>query len=180
MAGMPMLTADSTDSAMDGIDVTSSSVGGAGNSMGTYGAAAQLGGNILSGIGGMYAGEMESAALSAQANLQRQNALLDLEAGHINAQRSIILSGQRIGGLQSAAAASGVNQSGSVLSLMASSIMNSEMDRQNILHGSQVKAIQAENQAALDEVGAKSAQVGGTMAAIGGVLSTGLMIAALA
>lgn len=172
---MQMLAPDSTDSAMDGVSSSS-----AGNSGGSYGIAAQGAGDLMAGIGGIYAGDMESAALNAQANLQRQNSILDLQAGNANATKSLIMSGQRIGALQGAAAASGVSQSGSVLSLMAASSMNAEMDRQNILHGEQVKAIQAENQATMDEVGAQSAQTGGYIKAVGGAIEGGLLIAALA
>lgn len=137
----------------------------------------QAGGGIIGATGAIYAGEMESGALTAQANLQRQNAQLDLEAGNANAARSQIISGQKIGGIQSAAAASGVTQSGSVLSVMAASSMNAEMDRQNILHGAQVKAIQADNQASMDELGAQSAMTGSYFKAVGDMFQAGGQIA---
>lgn len=137
-------------------------------------------GGGTSAFGSLYAGQMESQALSAQANVQRQNAELDLAAGKANAARSQMLGGQRMGAIQGAAAAGGVTQSGSVLSVMAASAMNSEMDRQNILHGSQVKAVQADNQASMDDIGSKSAQEGSYMSAAGGIISTAATIAMLA
>lgn len=149
------------------------------SSAGTAGLAAQGAGDLLSGLGGLYAGGMEAAALRMQANLQLQNGQLDLLAGNANAAKSQIMSGQKIGALQGAAAASGVTESGSVLSVMAASSMNSEMDRQNILHGAQVRDIQAENQASMDSAGAQSAQTGSYFKAIGGGIQTGLIAAAV-
>lgn len=145
---------------------------------GTIGMGAQGVGTAVSAVGALYAGEMESSALQAQATIQGQNAQLDLDAGNANAARSQILSGQRIGSIQASAGASGVQQSGSVLSVMAASSMNAEMDRQNVLHGAQVKAIQAENQQSMDSAGAQSALMGGYLKAAGGVAQAALMLLA--
>lgn len=164
-------------------DADTTGMGGAPASGSTWstadtGMALQGGGGVLGAFGALYAGEMESSALDAQANIQRQNAALDLGAGNANAARSQIMSGQRIGAIQGAAAAGGVAQSGSVLSVMAASSMNAEMDRQNILHGAQVRAIQADNQATMDSMGAQSALTGSYFKALGSVVGSGSQIAA--
>lgn len=177
---------DASDGASSAEDTTgmgggaaSASSGGTTAGLGYVGMGAMAGGDILSGLGALYSGEMESAALNAQANLQMQNAGLDLEAGNANAAKSQIVSGQRIGAIQGSAAASGVTQSGSVLSVLAASSMNAEMDRQNIIHGAQVKAVQAENQASMDKIGAQSSQTGSYMQAFSKFAEAGFMIAAL-
>ena len=148
------------------------------DTLGAFGAAGKGSAPIVSSVGAIAAGAMESAALNAQATIQRQNAQLDLEAGNANAARSQIISGQKIGSIEGAAGASGVTQSGSVLSILAASSMNAEMDRQNILHGAQVKAIQSENQASMDQAGATSAVNGSYFQAIGGLVGGGETAAA--
>jgi hypothetical protein len=165
---------DLTDTPSGGSDFS-----GAGTGKGTYGTVATGAGDLLSTFGSLYAGAMESATLTAQSNIQNQNAQLDIEAGASNAARSQIISGQKIGAIQGAAAASGVTQSGSVLSIMAASSMNAEMDRQNVLYGEQVKAVQEENQASMDAYGAQSAQQGSYFKAAGGAVGAGIAVAAL-
>ena len=132
--------------------------------------AAEGGGAVLSAGGALYAGQMQAGALNAQANLQRDNAALDLEAGNANAARIQIMGGQKLGSIASEASAAGVTQSGSVLSVMAASAFNNEMDRQNELHGADVKAVNADNQASMDELGAKSALQGSYFTALGDIL----------
>lgn len=180
MPSQQMIAADGGDVEINNTADADSASSSSGSGMGSYGMAAQGSGDLISGIGGLYAGAMESAALNAQANIQNQNAQLDLEAGNSNAARSQIISGQKIGSIQSAAGGSGVTQSGSVLSIMAASSMNAEMDRQNILHGEQVKAIQSENQASMDQAGAQSALNGSYFKAIGGAFESVVTLAALA
>jgi len=175
MANTMQMYGPSDDSGADTTGLSSdASSDTSGTGMGGYGAGSQAGGDFISSLGALYSGQSEAAALNAQSTIQAQNASLDLAASRTNAARSQILSGQRIGAIQAAAGASGVTQSGSVLSILAASTMNAEMDRQNILFGGQVKAIQAENQSSMDQFGAQSALTGSYFKAAGGMYQGGM------
>lgn len=118
-------------------------------------------------------GQAQASALDTQAAIARQNATLTRQAGSANAAREEILGSQKMGGIQGAAAAGGVTQSGSVLDVMHTSAMNSELDRLNIVHGAEVRAINYSNQASLDELGAKSAMNSAYINAVGSIMMGG-------
>jgi hypothetical protein len=124
-----------------------------------------------SAAGALYQGEAQQSALDQQASIQRSNSSLDLAKASVDASRQQVMGGEKIGAIQSAASAGGVTQSGSVLSVIGASAANSEMDRLNILHGGEVRSINADNQASMDELGATSAMKGAYMSAFGSLLS---------
>lgn len=123
-----------------------------------YAAAAM---SAVSAYGNMQQGWATSDALNAQANLQLQNAQESLQQGKFDATRSQLISTKQIGEITANYGASGVsNQSGSVLDVLGASAANAELDRLNILHGADIRAINYENQATLDKMGATSALQG--------------------
>lgn len=126
-----------------------------------------------SAAGALYQGEAQQAALEQQAAVQRANAKLDLEKGSVDAARSQTISGGHIANIEASAGAAGVTQSGSVLDVLGASAKNAELDRLNILHGAQVRSVNAENQASMDDLGASSAMKGAYMSAFGSLLSGG-------
>lgn len=136
--------------------------------------AAQGIGSVVGAAGALVQGQAQANALDRAAEIERNNAALDIQAGEENAAISSIKSNQHIGAIQAGAGASGISQdSGSILDVLAASTANAELDRQNIMHGAKVRAINYENQAAMDEAGAKSAVQGSYFNALGSVLQGG-------
>ncbi len=134
---------------------------------------AAFGGGV-SAFGALQQGQDQSAALDRAAKIERQNAALDIETGQANAELSSIQSNKRIGAISAGYGASGVaSDSGSVLNVLAASTSNAELDRQNIMHGAKVRAVNYENQATMDDIGAMSAQKGSYMNAFASLLGAG-------
>ena len=130
----------------------------------------QGGGGVLSAYGDIMQGQMTSQSLQAQAKLQEEQANEAGEAGQFNAARSMLISGQKIGQSIASYGASGVTQgSGSVQDVLGASAANAELDRLNILHGADIKAINYNNQASLDRYGADSALQGSYWKAAGSI-----------
>ncbi len=108
--------------------------------------------------GSLMQGQQTADLLDNQAKIQRSNADQDRLAAKANADRVMTLASKVEGKATAAYAASGVSSSsGSVLAVLGASASNAELDRQNIIHGGEVRAINAENQASLDELGSKHA-----------------------
>lgn len=130
----------------------------------------------LSLFGGLQQGFAQGDALDTSAQIARQNAQQAEWAGAFDATRQSIISSKKIAGEQAGYAASGVSQtSGSVLNVLASAHANAELDRQSILHGADVRAIQYENQASMDEISASSARQGAILGAFGTAFKGGAM-----
>lgn len=120
--------------------------------------------------GALASGQMTAQTLQAQANLQQQQAQEAQAAGKYNASREMMLANQKIGTSIAAYGAAGVSQnSGSVQNVLANSAANAELDRLNILHGADVKAINYNNQASMDMYGAASAITGSYWNAAGAI-----------
>lgn len=146
---------------------TTSSASGAANIGGGISALSGL----ISGIGAIMAGQSTANSLNAQANLQLQNAQEAEAQGQYNALKSQLASSLKLGTISANYGASGVQAtSGSVQDVIASSTSSAELDRLNILHGADVKAINYENQAAMDKVGAQSAITGSYFQAAGSII----------
>lgn len=137
--------------------------------------AAVLGaGAAIGAAGSLMQGQAQATALDRAAQIQRQNAALDIQAGEQNAVLSTIHSNKQIGSITAAYGANGISaDSGSALSVLAASVSGAELDRQNIMHGAKIRAINAENQAQMDEIGAQSAIRGSYLNAIAGVMTGG-------
>jgi hypothetical protein len=131
-------------------------------------------GSGLGAVGALYEGQAQSSSLDRAALIQRQNAALDLQSGQANADRMMISANQKIGAATTGYAASGVTaDSGSALAVLAASHANAELDKQNILHGAIVRATNYNNQASMDEAGAKSALQGSYMNAVSSLMMGG-------
>ncbi len=131
-------------------------------------------GGGVSAFGALQQGQDQSATLDRAAKIERQNALLDIETGQANAELSSISSNKRIGAISASYGASGVAaDSGSVLNVLAASTSNAELDRQNIIHGAKVRAVNYENAAAMDTIGSDSARKGSYMNAFASLLGAG-------
>lgn len=125
-------------------------------------------------VGSLISGQQTAGLLDAQAQLQRTNATNALYAAKVNADRQSILATKKIGSMTADYGASGVDAtSGSVLAAIGASAGNAELDRQNIIHGGDLQAIQAENQASLDERGASNAITASYWNGLGGLAKAG-------
>lgn len=130
-----------------------------------------VGGGAVGGIGALYAGQAQSDALTRAAAIERQNAQLDIAAGDVNANLRAMRASKALGHITEAYGAAGVaSDSGSVLAVLAGSTANAELEKQNILHGAKVRAVNYENQAAMDAVGAESALKGSYLTAFASLL----------
>lgn len=127
------------------------------------------GGAGLSSIGGLIQGRRTADALNYQADLQRNNATLALQSAKFDSDRQSIFANQKIGAAKAGYASSGVDvsNSGSALAVLGASASNAELDRQNILHGGEIKAINFNNQASMDEKAAKQSLQASYFSALG-------------
>lgn len=125
-------------------------------------------GTAISAVGALQAGKSQSDALGYNAEVQENNARAALASAKLNADKNDIMAQKVMGQARAEYGASGVTAtSGSVLDVMSASAMNAELDRQNILYGGQVRAINYQNQASLDRAGANSALNGSYFNAFG-------------
>lgn len=131
-------------------------------------------GSIIGAYGSILKGNEQSAALDRSAAIARNNAALEIQAGELNASISAIRSQNKMGAISAGFGAGGVaSDSGSALSILAMSESNAELDRQNIMHGAKVRAINYENQARADEIGSESALKAGYMNAFSSLMMAG-------
>lgn len=131
----------------------------------------------LSAIGNIVQGQGEASALNYNAQIQQNNATAALISAKLNADKSSLQSNKIIGQAKANYGASGVtSDSGSVLDVIAASSANAELDKQNILYGGQIKAINADNQASLDRISANNALTGSYFGAAGNILKGGATI----
>jgi hypothetical protein len=135
---------------------------------------AMIGAAAVSAVGSLTKGSSESDALNYQAKIQGQNADAARVAAKADADRQQILANQKIGGIGAEYASSGVDSnSGSVLAVIGASAANSELDRQNILHGGDVRAINYQNQQNLDQTSAGNALKAGYYGAAASAIGVG-------
>lgn len=136
--------------------------------------ASAVGGSIFGAGGALIQGQSQANALDRAAEIERNNARLDIQTGEANAAISAIRSNKQIGAITAAYGANGIaSDSGSALAVLAASTSSAELDRQNIMHGAKVRAINYENQAVMDEIGAKSALQGSYFNAISSIMMGG-------
>ncbi len=135
---------------------------------------AAVGGGLLGGIGAMQSARADAAALEEDAQTQMENAVIARKAGVYDSERLQVATGRKIGEMQAGYAASGIEaDSGSVLDTLAFSHTNAEMDRLNILYGSELKARGFERQAASDKSRASAAKSMGYFQAFTSAFSGG-------
>jgi len=120
--------------------------------------AAMAGGMGLGAFGALVQGQQTSDVLQYQATIQSRNAAEARASAQYNADRQSVIASRVIGAESTGFGASGVEaSSGSVLSVIGASTANAELDRLNILHGGEMRAVNYENQASLDQLGARHA-----------------------
>ena len=109
-------------------------------------------------FGALVQGQNTANVLNQQAEIQRQNATQALQAAKLNADKQTMMATKHLGNISAEYAAGGVDQSsGSVLAVLGASAANAELDRQNIIHGGDIRAVNFQNQASIDANNANNA-----------------------
>lgn len=122
----------------------------------------------LSVFGDIQQGKMTSDSLNRQAQNLSTQAQEAEQKGQYDAMKQQLVASQRIGTAVASYGASGVTaNSGSVLDVIQASHQNAELDKMNILHGADIRAINYQNQAAMNKYGAASAIQGSYWKALG-------------
>lgn len=128
-------------------------------------------GGVVSGVGALIKGQMTANSLLAQARAEEVQAEQAREAGTYDVYRQQLQAAQSIGRATAAYGASGVaSGSTSEQSVLMAGAANAELDRQVILHGADIKAVNYENESSLNKFGANSALEGSYFSALGSVL----------
>lgn len=135
-------------------------------------------GGIVSSAGALLKGQTTANSLNAQAQIQEQQAAESKQAAQYNVFRSQLNASMAQGRASAAYGAAGVSSSSeSAQAVLMAGAQNAELDRQNILHEADYRAINYENQASLDRIGADSSLEGSYFSAMGSALggSTALL-----
>lgn len=137
-------------------------------------AAAAAVGPAISGVGNFMQGQQQSDALNYQAQAATNNANIARQQGAFDAARAGVFANQKIGAQVAGYAASGVDtSSGSALAVIMQSHANAELDRLNILHGADIKAINFENQSSIDKIAASNSKYAGQLGLASGAIRAG-------
>lgn len=128
-------------------------------------------------VGSLMQGQSTADALEHQAEIMRRNAIAAMEAAKFDASKQQVMATKVLGAQSAGYASSGVEQtSGSVLDVIAASAANAELDKQSILHGGELRRINFENQASIDEKAAGNALTASYFGAAAGAAKTGFSI----
>lgn len=131
-------------------------------------------GTVLGMFGSIEEGEATSQSLDSQAKMQRQNAQLAEQKAQADSLRLSVFADRTTGSIKSSYAANGIaSNSGTVRAVLQASGQNAELDRLNIIHGGQIRALNYNNQASLDEFGANQALTGSYFDALAKAFSGG-------
>lgn len=141
-------------------------------------AAAAVGGGLIQANAARSQARAEAKALLEEARVQRKNALIAREVGAYNASRQQTASTQQLGTVVADYASSGISlDSGSVLDVLRQSTVNAELDRQSIIHGAEIDAVNSLNRAAAATSGARNAIKAGKQNAFNSLFQSGLQAA---
>lgn len=142
--------------------------------MSDAGSALGIAGGALSAVGDIYQGESTAASLDAQAQLNQENSALALQQGAFDSYRQGLQVSSRLGSIKAGFGANGIaSTSGSVLDVMQASAAKGAMDVENIYHGAQVRAINYQNEASMEQLGANNALNASYLNAIGVAVGSG-------
>ncbi len=141
--------------------------------------ASQTVGTGFGAFGALVQGQNTANSLNYDAQVQQNNATTALTTAKFNADKQSLLATRQMGAATAAYGASGVSaDSGSVMAVMGASAANAELDRQNILHGGDIRATNYENQVSIDQLGASNAIKSSYFNALSAMVAGGGKIAA--
>lgn len=129
----------------------------------------------ITAVGQIEAGKMTAESLNNQANNLDSQAQEAEDKGKYDQMREQMIGDFKVGQSTAAYGAAGVKMdSGSVLDVMQASHQNIELDRLNIAHGADIRALNYKNQAAMNRFGGQSALLGSYWAALGSFTGAGI------
>lgn len=133
---------------------------------------AGISGAVLGGAGALNSaqaqkrqGEAEAGAAEHNAQVALVNAQIARSQGAADVATVDRAKAQKIGAARAAYGASGVTIEGSPLDVLERSAWNAELDKQNVLYKSNLKAMGYEDQSAMEMVRAKNARSGAAVRA---------------
>lgn len=130
-------------------------------------------GNILSGVGQLYAGEVADKVGKYNAAMDLQNAKLEEEQAAVGEDRQRRMSYKALSSIKAGYGAAGVTLEGSPLDVLEESATNAELDALLIRQGGQVRAQRYRASALLSRYEGKAAKYGSRFAAAGSFLKGG-------
>lgn len=131
-------------------------------------------GGVLGAWGALEEGDAKSDMLKEEARAAEENAVMSLQAGKYNALKQGIIAKKTIGAMNTDYAASGTtSDSGDALEVLRESHTNAELDRQNIVYESEMKAKSYRRRASAAREGADAAKRAGEINAFASLFSAG-------
>ncbi len=142
--------------------------------MGAGGASVPIIGGMFQAFGALEEAQERAWALEDEAKVARKNAKLTREAGKFNSEKQWREAEKAFGATKADYAASGISQdSGSVLEVLRASYASAEMDRLNILYGSEMQAQDLDQKASAADEGADTAKKLGQFNAFAALFGAG-------
>ena len=141
--------------------------------MGAAGPLAVAGG-LLGAYGAIKEGDAKADALEEEARASEENAIISRQAGIYDAQKQSLIAKKTIGAMKADYAASGVSSdSFDALEVLRESHTNAELDRQNIVYQSEMKAKNYSRRSKAAREGASATREAATINAFASLVSAG-------
>lgn len=131
------------------------------------------GGNILSGLGTLYGGQVADKVGKYSAAMDMQNAKLEEEQAAVGEDRQRRMSYKALSSIKAGYGAAGVTLEGSPLDVLEESATNAELDALLIRQGGQARAARYRASALLARYEGKAAKYGSYLGAAGDFLKGG-------
>lgn len=111
--------------------------------------------------------QQQKSAAKYNQQVAENQAIASRQQAASNAEMQKRSAAKKIGSMQATYAASGVSVEGSALDVLEESARNSELDRQNILYGGELRAMGSESTASLEKSRGDNAMTSGYLSAAG-------------
>ncbi len=119
-------------------------------------------GAAIGAVGSILGGMDQKSSLDRAADIQDENADQALRTASENANKQQMIASKDIGTIKANYGASGVEStSGSVMDVLGASAANAEIDRLNIIHGGDLRALNYRRQADMDRTAGSRAETAG-------------------
>lgn len=135
------------------------------------------GGNILSGVGELFAGQAADKVGRYNAAMDMQNARLEEEQAVVGEDQQRRMSYKALSAIKAGYGAAGVTLEGSPLDVLEESATNAELDALMVRHGGAVRAQRYRASALLSRYEGKAAKFGSYFSAAGSFLKGGASFA---
>lgn len=127
----------------------------------------QIAGTVMSVVGALNQSSARAEAADYNAAVSERNAGIARQQGAAEAEQTRRMNALRIGSIKAGYAASGVQQEGSVLDVLESSVSQAKLEEQNVMYNAELRAMGFSDSAALSRSQASSARSSGLYDAAG-------------